>query len=300
MTIEATDVPEETTATESNTKEADTTEQASTSPAASDAKPGETALQAAVRKMKLKINGRETELSEDAVIAMAQKSFASDEKFKSASEERKRVEKIIAKFKDDPDAAIEAILGKPAEELYKERLAKKLEDMGKDPRDLELEQLRSKLAAQEKKQQEDMSRAQKAKLDQATEYFQKYYDVEIPKAIKAAGLPATEETVGYFAEILSESIDEGIEIPMHAVADLVKERYTGMQRAILGKLNGDDLIAFLGEDKARELASALGRKKPQPRKNEAVRQVDAPEQKKQQKFLTPEDLRKELEQWKNS
>lgn len=261
----------------------------------------ETPAEAAVRRLKLKVNGRETELSEEAVIAMAQKGMASDEKFKSAAEERKRVESILKSFKDDPDKAIEALLGKPAEELYKERLAQKLERMSKDPKEIEIEELKSKLEAAERKEKIKLDAEQKAKLAQTTEYYAKYYDVEIPKAIKSAGLPANEETVGYFAEVLSDAIDNNIELPMSAVAEIVKDRYTGIHKSLLQSADVEQLLEYIGEEKAKAISAAYAKKRSKQSATKPAAQVTSSQETQEDKrFVSPDELRKQLEQWKNS
>lgn len=58
------------------------------------------------------------------------------------------------------------------------------------------------MAAYEKAEQERKANEEKARQDKAVEYWTQKYDKELPDAIKAAGLPLTQEVITSAADVL--------------------------------------------------------------------------------------------------
>lgn len=270
---------------------------AESAPAEKAAEPKQEAQQTAAekkeeaRKYKLKINGREAEFDEQAVIALAQKGQASDERFKQAAAERKRIESVINRFKDDPDAAIEALLGKPAEELYKERLAKKLEELAKTPEQLEAEKLRKELDAYKKKETAAQEAKRKEFEAQQEQQYHDYYNKAFPNAISKVGLPATAETLSSMAQILLDAEEHGVEMPIETAAQLVKQKYQTLTEKFIKNADPERLYELLGEDFIRKISGVASKKIPQSvTYNPVIAKKDGDDEKKPSGFISLSEL----------
>lgn len=239
----------------------------------------------AVRKLKLKVNGAERELSEQDVIALAQKGMASDEKFRKASEESKRVAQLLKRLNDDPDGVLKALTGRDPEDIYKERLAEKIRRLSMDPKEAELDEARSKLREYEAREKQRQEEAEQAKLKSAEEYWAKKYNAELPIAIKAAGLPANAETIRIAAEIELANLEEGLELPTSTVMELVRERYRESFSGSLKTSSPDEIYEFLGEELFRKLQTVDSKK----------RKTVIPDQVPKERQSVSDDVRQETE-----
>lgn len=218
----------------------------------------------AIRKLKLKVNGADRELSESDVIALAQKGMASDEKFRKASEESKRVASLLKRLNEDPDGVLKALTGRDPEEIYKERLAEKIRRLSMDPREAELDEARTRLKEYEAKEKERQAETERAKQKAGEEYWAKKYNDELSAAIREAGLPANAETIRIAAEIELANVEEGLEIPMSAVMELARERYRESFTGSLKSSTPDEIYEFLGEELFRKLQGVDSKKRKSP------------------------------------
>lgn len=235
-----------------------------------EAKQESQPTQEQVRKFKLKIDGQELEYDESAVVALAQKGKAADERFRKAAEERKRVESLVKQFNDDPDSVIKALTGRDAEEIYRERLAKKLEELGKSPEQIEYERTQAELKKYKDREEAERKKSGEQYRRQLEQQYHDEYNVAIPKAINDIGLPATPETVSAMAKVMLEAEEEGITMPPSAAAQIVRDQFMGLTNKFVKSSDPEKLYELLGEDVIRKLMSVDAKRKPSPVKHEAV------------------------------
>jgi len=250
---------------ENNAAPADQTEQAGEETAgeetqADQGSPADQQAAEQIRKFKLKVNGAERELDEKSLLAFAQKGLAADEKFQSAAQQRKQVERLIKLAKEDPDVLLRELTGEDPEEIYKRRLSAKLEELSLDPKEKELRDYKKKIEEYEKREAKRKEEAEQAQHSRAVEYWTQKYDKELPSAIKAAGLPMTEDVIKHTAEVMIANLEEGFDMPIEAVMEVVKDRHLASIKNFLTAAEKEKLVDLLGEDVVDGIIAARAKK----------------------------------------
>lgn len=253
------------------------------------------AAEEATRRYKLKINGQERDYDEKTIIAMAQKGFASDEKFRKASEKEKRIEQILTRAKGDPDVLLRELLELDPIEYSKNKLKEQLEEMSLDPKEKELRQLKKeieKLRDVEKKRKEE---SDKVENDKAVQMYIKKFDKEIPEGLERVGLPVNSQTIQLAAKIMMENLEEGIDIPMDIVAEFVKEQFSGGFKKFITTSDKAKLIDLLGDDLVDELIKAKS-SRGKVKIKQALPTGEQPSKKKNE-FSTREEFDEFVKNW---
>lgn len=212
------------------------------------------------RKFKLKVNGSQREFDEDAVRAFAQKGLGADQKFQKAAEYRKQVQRLAKLAKEDPDSLLRQLTGQDPEQIYKSRLSKRLQELSLDPKEKELREYKKKIEQYEKKQAELKAAQEKERETKATQFWTQKYDKELPDAIKAAGLPLTQDVIRATVDIMIANLEQGLDLPYSAVMQIVKDKYTSSVKNFLTATQKDKLIDLLGQDVAQALIQAKQKK----------------------------------------
>lgn len=210
----------------------------------------------AERKFKIKYGKTEREVAEKDLIAMAQKGWASDERFQSAAQKERQMQAIFQKWKEDPDAVMRALGEEDPVEFHKARLSAELKRRILTPEQRELEDLRAKL---KKSEEDDKTRSQKeseAKLEHLTNHYAQQYDKEMSAAIAESGLPKTAKTVKRAAELAYKNLKMGLDLPWSTILDMVREEYTSDIKELFGASQADKLMGLFGEDVVKKLTSA--------------------------------------------
>lgn len=254
--------PATTTATESTSN---TTPIPPSEGEASKAEVKKEEIKQEIRRLKLKVNGAEREMSEQDVVALAQKGMASDERFRKASEKEKRIAAIAKAAESDPEAVdelLKTLLGKDPEEIYKSRLAEKLKKLAMDPKELELHEAREKLKKYEAAERKREEEAKNARLKAAEDHYAAEYDKQISNGLQESGLPINEDTIRMTAEIMLMNLETGTELPITTVMELVRDRYHANFKKLFDSYDPEKLIEFIGEEKFRKMQGADSKRRP--------------------------------------
>lgn len=252
----------------------------------------------AERKYKLKVNGQEREVDEKTAMAWAQRGMAADEKFQQAAQKQKQIDRLVQLAKDDPDQLLAELTGKDPTEIYKSKLKERLEKLSMDPRERELHEAKSKLEAYERAEAARKAEAEKLNLDRATQFYIQKYDKELPEAIKAAGLPLTEDVIKATAEIMMLNLEQGMDLPYELVMELVKDRYKRSFTGFLSASDMDALIDLFGEEKVDALFAAKAKRKaPKAAQPAATKPAVSAADKKEKPYMTPDELKEYVANW---
>jgi hypothetical protein len=211
----------------------------------------------AIRKHKLKIDGREEELPEDEVIKWAQLGRASQKRFQEASATRKQAEDFIQMLKTDPrkvlsDPSIGVDLRKFSEEYLSEQL--KLESLTPEQRQIRDMQEQLKANETEKKQAAETRRQEE--FQKATQHYTQEYETGIMDAISSSGLPRTPYIVKRMTDYMSSALQNGLDLEPKNVVELVRQDYITDTNALYGQLDGDTLLKILGDGVANKIRKA--------------------------------------------
>lgn len=215
----------------------------------------------AIRKFKLKVNGKQLEMDEKSVTAYAQKGMAADERFQKAAAREKQIDALLRKAKEDPDSFIKEILGQDSLEYSKKRLSKELQELSLDPKEKELREYKRKVQAYEAEKAKAQQAEKKAQADKAVEHWTKHYDKVLPQSLKAVGLPLTQDVIRHATDIMIANLEDGIDLPMEVIMELTKERYLESVKGFLGASDKDKLTELLGQDIVEKLGIVRPSKK---------------------------------------
>jgi hypothetical protein len=198
------------------------------------------------------------EADEEDVVSTYRLRAAAQARMKAAAEERKRVEREIARIKD-PEQMMSALIehhgGDHAkidaaiEKFYRDRLAR--EQMTPAEREaLELRQENDRLRAehQERQQREQAARREQLKR-QASEEYRKSFG----EAIVAAKLPNTKHTLARMAAHAQAMLDAGVKPDATRIAADVRAELRGEWEAMHGSLDDDGMLELLGEERMKRI-----------------------------------------------
>lgn len=205
------------------------------------------------RKYKLKFGKQEREVPEAEVLALAQKGWASDEKFKAAKQVEREVKEALEN--GDPEYLIKKKFGKEKLEWARDVLKEELRRRTLSPEELEDEDRRKRVDDLKREEEELLSKREQEKLDAATRHYEEQYDKELAEAIKAEGLPANKYLVGRVIKIATELVQNGLEPDWRLVVREGKRQVQEELATLVDEVS--DGVGFLGEDRARKLAKAL-------------------------------------------
>ena len=211
----------------------------------------------AIRKLKLKIDGKEEELDEPEVIRLAQLGKASNKRFEEAKQMRQQAEQFMEMLRKDPKAvlsnpALGVDLRKFAEEVVWEHIQESsLTPEQKKARDVERELQKYKAQEEEHKKAETERQMQALHQKYASDY-----DRKITSALQASGLPKTPATVKRMAEYMFTAVQNGYDLEPSDLVEQVRKDYQDDIQQLFGQTSEDMLLSLLGEGTAKKLRNA--------------------------------------------
>lgn len=219
-------------------------------------------LAAEKKVWKLKDGDEEFEFDasdEEAVKREIMKGRAANKRFEQGAAMRKEAEQAFAMLKDpktlreilkDPRVGID--VQKMAEEIVWEQIQEQqLTPEQKAQRDMQKKldeyENRDKTAKQTEAQQRHQA---------AVAQHEQAYASKIQKALEAGGIPRTESAVARMADYLLRAAEHGIDLSPDELVQQVRQDYMQDVASLLGSVDGDQLMQFLGEENAKKLRAA--------------------------------------------
>lgn len=215
---------------------------------------------AEIRKLKLKLNGADTEMTEDEVIRLAQQGGAASKRFEEAAAIRKQAEMVAELMKNNTAEAMKR-LGIDPRKFSEEFLVEALKREAESPEQKNVRETREKLAAYEKAEA-DRAVAQKrqaeeaAKLAKQQEMHKKEseiiakYDAMFVSALEKTGLPKNAQTVHRMATLMKVNLNNAratgtTPYSAEQLAEVVKQDYDTEFTSRTSSLEGEQLIEAL-------------------------------------------------------
>jgi hypothetical protein len=225
------------------------------------AKPQATeAEKEAIRRHKLKVNGREIEVDEVEVLRRAQLASAADEKFREAAEMRKSAEQFFETLKTNPKAILmnpefQQMIG--FREIAEEYLGGELKRELMDPVQRELEDLRDFKRKQEdalkSQEQERLTQTQQRELQQLQQRAMQEYDTKITEALQTSSIAKTPEAVSRVVGLMEKALTNGYDLDPATAVAMVQDQYRSDLQAMTSTLDGEQLVKFFGDDIIKKL-----------------------------------------------
>lgn len=210
---------------------------------------------AEIRKMKLKVDGKELELPENEVIARAQKASAAEARWQESASIRKQAEEIMKFARENPREFFKKI-GQDPRKFSEEYLMEVLEQEQMSPeqrRAYENEQKLKQYETEKKQREEAEQAAEMAKIE--AEHSQNYNQVFMG-ALNKAGLPKTEWTVARMAQLQLVNLKKGLDLNADQLAKVVRDDYFDAQKSMWQEVDGDKLLELFTPDMLKKIAKA--------------------------------------------
>lgn len=207
----------------------------------------------AERKHRLKFGKTEREVSEQELISLAQRGWASDEKFKSAAQKEREIKDALAN--GDVDYLIKKIKGKDQIEYAKEILKAELNKKRMTPDELEAAEHKAEIARLKDERNKLEGQKRKEKEDAAQRHYEEQWDKELSEAIVKNNLPKNKYVIGRAVKIASEVLDlTGNDPDWDLVVKEAKRQTTEEIVELFGQLED---YGVLGDDIPRKISKWL-------------------------------------------
>lgn len=212
------------------------------------------------KTFKLKVNGREIEVSESEMVKRAQKADAAEERFAQASKIQKQAEQLVEMLKTNPGAILSKI-GTSKEALeefyYKTYVAPDLmtpEQKQLATSDAEKADLKARLEKFEENERFAKEQAQTAKDEADKEQHRANYSKQFEEALETGGIPKSGWSVRQMAYYMKQALAQGYaHITPKDVLPLVKEDFIKAQREMVAGMTPKQLQEYIGEETVAKL-----------------------------------------------
>lgn len=208
-----------------------------------------------VRMLKVKVDGKEVELPESEVLELASAGRASTQRFQEAAKMRKEAEELLKFAKANPKEFFQKT-GMNAREWAEKYLIEELQAEAMSPEQRKARENEDKLRKYEADEKGRKDQELNEERQRATAVERERLDKLFTSALYESGLPRTPYTVKRMAELQLINIKNKYELNASQLAKLVKEDYVSEQKALLGSLDGDQLIEFMGPENAKKFSKA--------------------------------------------
>lgn len=273
-----------------------------TSPQAAP-QPSEQEVKAAIKKWKLKSNGKEREITDEAEIQrLAQMGLGAHEKFEQAATTRKKAEAILEVLQKDPAKAL-ASLGLDVRKLAEEYLVAEANKQMMSPEQRQKSEIQQEIQRLKAEKDAMLTEQREQRVAQLQVKYEADIQDQIIGAIDQYKLPKNPKTVARIAEYMANALENGYEATALDVATRVKQDLEEEYKTHLSSYTVEDLIKALGEDKLKsirqyEVQKVKAKTVPSMTKSEAPASPNkGSDDDKPKKKQTMEEFQKELDQY---
>lgn len=210
---------------------------------------------------KLKINGKEVDYdaSDEAKLQRdIQKVYGIEEKAKTASEQAGQAEKLLTMMTSDYKGFEKQCkaMGIDHEKLATDILYAKIRRDNLTPEQRELEAYKEREAEAAAKAKADEEAAKVADVQRKTQEWASKFEKDCEAALKANALPKTRLSLALIAQYIDAGLANKQELSVEQVLPYVARDLKEIHTSTMGKLDGDELLSYIGEELSNKIAKA--------------------------------------------
>ena len=214
-------------------------------------------MEEVARKLKLKIDGEETEYdlsNEEQLKKDLQLSRAAQKRMQEASEVRRQAEDFINQLKKNPKALLtNPELGINFRELAEDYLAEQLQEEMLSPEEKQQREMERRLKEYETQEQERKQKEEQQRMQELEQKYAEDFQTQIISALEGSGLPKSPKTIKRMAELQYISLQQGIEANPKDLVEMVRESYVNEIKDLFGQSDGETLLKLMGDDVAKKI-----------------------------------------------
>lgn len=220
------------------------------------------------RKFKVKVDGQDLEVDEDELRRGYSHGKAAARRMEQATREAQKAQRIMKALQSE-ETLFQALteLGHDPFKLAEKHLGEVLHKKTMDPKDLELEELRSFRQKIEQERNDEAERIKQQRFEEAKQRHAKTYTDEFMKVLTETKLPPTKGNVARVGSYIKQAAVEGWKLSTQEAALLVKQDLEQENLALISESDGDALLNLLGDEKIEKILQARAAKVKNPEQN---------------------------------
>lgn len=219
------------------------------------------AAEAPKKIWKLKVNGKEVDYdaTDEAKLQRdIQKVYGIEEKAKTAAEKSDQAEKLLHLFQTDLKGFEKQckIAGINSEKIAIDLIYRKMQRDKMTPEQIELEEYKEREAEAAAKAKADEEAAKVADVQRKTQEWASRFEKDCEAALKANALPKTRLSLALIAQYIDAGLANKQELTVEQVLPYVARDLKEIHTSTMGKLDGDELLSYIGEELSNKIAKA--------------------------------------------
>ncbi len=210
---------------------------------------------------KLNVNGKEVEYDasdENKLKGDLQKVFGIEEKARTTAQKIDMAEKLTSMLQNDPMGFEKQCKanGIDAVKLATSILYNQIRLQNMTPEQRELEEYKEREATQKAEKERQDAEAKTADENRKTQEWAKQFEDACTQALAANKVPKTRLSLALIAQYIDAGLQEKKEYSVTDVLPYVQRDLKEIHLSTMGKLEGDDLLEYLGEVLSNKVAKA--------------------------------------------
>jgi len=210
---------------------------------------------------KLNVNGKEVEYdasNEDKLKADLQKVFGIEEKARTTAQKVDMADKLLTMLQSDPLGFEKQckLQGIDATKLATEILYNQLRLQNMTPEQRELEEYKEREAEAKALKEQQEAEAKAAESTKRTQEWAQKFEKECEAAFNANAIPKTRLSLALVAQYIDAGLANKQELSVEQVLPYVARDLKEIHRSTMETLDGDALLAYVGETLANKIAKA--------------------------------------------
>lgn len=209
-------------------------------------------------KRKMKWGDTEKEVSFEEAVQLAQKAWGIEEKAKANASKLESAEKLLHMLQNDPKGFAKQAkkAGLDPTKLATEILYDNIQTNSLSPEQRELNEYKEKEAEAlaVKQAEDDLKKAQE--VDAKTKEWSTGFEKQLEDALKTQKMPKSRLALAITAKYIDDGLKEKKNYTVEQVLPFVLRDLKQVHADTIGKLDGEDLLNYLGEEATNKVAKA--------------------------------------------
>ncbi len=210
---------------------------------------------------KYNLNGKTVEktwMTEAEMDRDLQKVFGIEEKAKTSAEKADQAEKLMTLLTSDYKGFVKQCkaLGIDPDKLATDILYEKMRQDKMTPEQRQLEEYKEREAAAIAKAKADEEAAKVAETQRKTQEWASKFEKDCEAALKSNQLPKTRLSLALLAQYVDAGLAAKQELSVEQVIPYVARDLKEIHSSTMGRLDGEDLLNYLGEELSNKVAKA--------------------------------------------
>lgn len=214
-------------------------------------------IKAAKERFKYTIDGEDVEeeidLSDkEGLRKRLQMAHAADKRMTEAKSAKQKAYEIVKAFEEDP-ANIFKRLGPKGREAAEKFLLEQINEELLTPEQKQARDEKRELEELRKEKAKQKEEAEKSELSAKEQKYASEFQTTIIQALEKCKLPKSPRLVADVARLWSKKMDTGVDLDADDLAKMILDERSGDQKALVKDMDGDQLIAYFGEEIANKI-----------------------------------------------